>query len=114
MGFTQKAGTEFSNMGGFTLVMQFETLYTLLSVPAVKGLHLGQMDVNLKSIFKRRTYGRIINEATNRLQGIGKFVNLSNSSTCWISEAGNVHTHKVFIALIFCKTKGKNQLVSYG
>ena len=65
-GFTQQAGTNFGNMGGFAPVMQFETLRTLLALPAVEGLHLGQMDVK-RSIFKWRTYGRIIYGATDWL-----------------------------------------------
>jgi hypothetical protein len=35
-GFTQKPGTDFSNTGTFTPVMQFETLRTLLTLPAVE------------------------------------------------------------------------------
>jgi hypothetical protein len=36
-GFTQKPGTDFSNMSTFAPVMGFERLHTLLALLAVKG-----------------------------------------------------------------------------
>ena len=69
------------NLGGFFPVMQFETLrmqHTLLALPTVEGLHLGQMDIK-RSIFKWRTYRRIMYEAANRLQSIGKVCRLIKS-----------------------------------
>ena len=104
-GFTQKAGTDFSHMGGFAPVMRFEMLRILLTIPTVEGLHLA------KWMSKGAYLNRGLTEELYMKQLIGfevleRFVDLSNPSICWISD---VHGREVFIALIFCETKKKNR-----
>jgi hypothetical protein len=91
-GFTQKPGTDFSNMGTFAPVMRFETLRTLLALAAVNGWHLCQMDVKEAYLNGRLTEELYMKQPTGFEDGTGRVCRLVKS-IYGLKQAGNVWNH---------------------